>query len=175
MNGDKAKCSGNEIQLCSLFVCPQKGKYCPGILVKTSGKDILRIINTRAYEPHLLIPYNNKQRIIEFIYILLCWPFYYNSEVYVFQPQVGFQLDITVDFRDSDHKCPNIKGVAAEFFPSQQQYKHDKNTFPETALLTMHANTCSLCFFHTLGSELCGTPNPLSYKTGLSVALSTCQ
>lgn len=70
--------------------------------------------------------------------------------------------------------CPNISGSTAEVFPKPAGYKQERSTFLETALRTRNSNTCGLCFSDTLGIELPGSPNPLSYKTGQSVALSVC-
>lgn len=168
----KAQCSGNEIQLQFASCLSPKGEILPWHICQNV---ILRKINTRTYQPHLLIPYNNNNKtIMALIYILLGWSLYFNSQVFAFLPQIGFELDDTVEFQDSDIRVPTLKGPLWRFIPSQQKYKQEKSTFLETALWTRNSNTCGLCFSDTLGIELCGTLNPLSYKTGLGVALSVC-
>lgn len=116
--GIKAKSSGNKIPLSFTSCLSWKGKILPGISVKTSRKDVLIKINTRTYQPHLLTPCNNKQtKIVAFNYILLCWPFYFNSKVFGFQPQVGIELEDSIEFEGSDHKCPNFEEFRAAVDP----------------------------------------------------------
>lgn len=153
----------------SLLVCPQRGQILPWHICQNF---ILMKINTRKYQPHLLIPSNNNNNNNKTI--LLGWPLYFNSQVFAFRPQFGFELDDIVEFHDSDIRIPTFRGPQQRYTPSQQGYKQERSTFLETALRTRNSNTCGLCFSDTLGIELCATLNPPSYKTGRSFALSIC-